>query len=86
MLDALTPDELNHPEKVNGIVKQRIAVASNHSVDEVLFMMHHYNQSRVMAHWLSFKQQSNETLPKSEIELHEMMTQDPRVRSISMKV
>lgn len=55
MLDAMTPEELDNPDKVNGQSKSRIALQSGKSIDDVNMMVFMLKQSTVMQQWLRLK-------------------------------
>ncbi len=82
----MTDAELDKPELINGVAKERIAKASGKPIDTVLTMLFLHKQSKVMAKWLHMKKTAGETLPTSDWELQNMMQNDLRVRAISKQV
>jgi signal recognition particle GTPase len=55
MLDCIPDVELDNPEKINGVSKQRIADKAGESIDDVNKLLHFYKHSAVMQGWLSMK-------------------------------
>lgn len=86
MLDNMTDDELDNPEKVNGAARERIAKQSGHPVDEVTQVMHLFKQSQIVAAWLQMKKTNGEQMPGSEKEMQAMQASDGRLRNIAMKI
>jgi signal recognition particle GTPase len=86
ILNAMTPDELENPEKIKHPQKERIARATNKPIDHVQKLLHYFNQSCIIAEWLQMKKKANETLPTNEQEMTAMQAKDPRVKIIAQKV
>jgi len=86
MLDAMTDAELDNPGTISGPSRERIARSASKNVDEVVRMIFFYKQSLVLFTWLQMKKQKGETLPSTEIELHQMQESDLRIRQIAAKV
>jgi signal recognition particle GTPase len=86
MLDAMTDNELDNPEKINGPARERIARAASRNVDDVARMVYFYKQSLVLFTWLQLKKQKGEQLPSTENELNTMQENDMRVRTIAAKI
>ena len=82
----MTDADLDHPERITGLDKQRIAAKCGQPVDRVLTLLFLHKQSRVIAQWLHMKKTAGETLPANDVELQSMMQNDLRVRNISSKV
>jgi len=55
MLDTLSDSELDRPDEIDGLAKQRISLKSNQSLDDVNKMIFFFNQSKIMHEWLSLK-------------------------------
>lgn len=55
ILDAMTPEELDNPQLINGVAKQRIAQAAGKPIDNVLMLCFLHKQSSVVAKWLHTK-------------------------------
>lgn len=86
MLDNMTDEELDNPEKVNGAARERIAKQSGQPVDEVTQVMHLFKQSQIVAAWLQMKKNNGEQMPGSEKEMQAMQASDGRLRNIAMKI
>jgi len=86
MLDTLNDAELDRPEDIDGLAKQRISLQSNQSLDDVNKMIFFFNQSKIMHEWLSLKKSLKERLPTSEAEMQLMQENDMRIRSIANKI
>lgn len=86
MCSHLTPAELEDPSLVNGIVRARVAAASGMPLEQIQRIMNFYNQSRVMQAWIKVKQEGNEVLPASDVEMNRMAGEDPRVKQITQKL
>lgn len=86
MLDAMTDSELDSPETINGVARQRISAKSGHPTDDVARMLYFFKQSLVMHTWLEVKKIAGERLPQSEGEILEMQENDSRIIQISKKI
>eukprot|EP00602_Paraphysomonas_sp_CaronLab_P008153 CAMPEP_0185019242 /NCGR_PEP_ID=MMETSP1103-20130426/1869_1 /TAXON_ID=36769 /ORGANISM="Paraphysomonas bandaiensis, Strain Caron Lab Isolate" /LENGTH=162 /DNA_ID=CAMNT_0027549445 /DNA_START=254 /DNA_END=742 /DNA_ORIENTATION=- len=86
VLNAMTPEELDSPGKIKGSQKERIAVASNTSTQDVTKVILQFQQSAIVHGWLRMKKQAGEALPKTEKEMATMQQNDPRIRTIASKI
>lgn len=86
ILEKCTETELEDPTKITAPVRDRLAKASNKTIDEVNKFMFAYKQSDIIAKWLQLKKTLGEPLPKSETELLDLQSKDLRLASIARKV
>lgn len=86
ILDAMKEEELDNPDLVNGIVRERLARVSGRPPQEVAKLMFFYKQSLVVATWLNKKRECKELLPETEAEMQEMQETDTRMRDIAQKI
>ena len=86
MLDAMTDDELDNPEKINGAARERIARSAGKSADDVVRLVYFYKQSLIICTWLQLKKQKGEEMPKTELDLQKMQETDTRMRGIAQKM
>lgn len=83
ILDTMTEKELDTPESINGVSRERIAKTSGKSVDEVNKLMSTYQQSQIIAKWLHQKKKLGEKLPRTDVEMQYMQEEDPRLAAIA---
>jgi signal recognition particle GTPase len=86
ILDALTDRELDDVSLVNGIVRERVAVAAAQPVEDVAKMILFYKQTLILYSWLRIKQQNKESLPATEEELVTMQEADTRIQELVKKI
>lgn len=55
VLDKMSDDELDHPEKINGPIRDRIAGTAGVNVDEVSKLLMAYKQGMITQRWLQMK-------------------------------
>eukprot|EP01039_Chlorochromonas_danica_P010056 gene10056-11127_t len=85
-MQSMTDAELDDATLINGKVKERLAIQSNHPIDQVHRLFVFYNQSRVMQQWLRMKKEKGEPLPQSDVEMQKLASEDPRIKVITQKV
>jgi len=86
LLDALTDQELDDPELINGKARERIAISSGKSIDDVHKLLMFYKQSKIVQEWLVLKKSKNESMPKNEGEMLRMQEDDIRLRNIANRI
>lgn len=87
IIKCMTDSELDSTvANLSGAAKQRIAKASEMSLDEITRMDFFYKQSLAVAMWLQLKKSNKEKLPKTEMDMAGMQERDNRMRNIAMKI
>lgn len=83
MLEKMTPQELENPQGINFVAKERISKASGKAVEDVSKMLFYFQQSQIMQEWLQIKKKKGEKIPTTEAELYRMQETDVRFRNIT---
>jgi signal recognition particle GTPase len=55
MLDVMTPEELDNPDKINGKAQERISRESGKPIDDVRMLLFIHKQSQVIHQWIQAK-------------------------------
>lgn len=55
ILDAMTDEELDNPEKINGQAKLRISASAGCQLEKVSLLVSMHKQSTIMQQWLLLK-------------------------------
>jgi signal recognition particle GTPase len=54
-LDALTEEELDNPDKINGKARERISAASGKPIESVRMLLFFHKQSQVVQKWIQLR-------------------------------
>jgi signal recognition particle GTPase len=84
MLDAVTDEELDNPEKVNGIARERIAKTK--PVEKVRGLVFLHKNTRFYHLVLKMRKAPGDRMPTSPSEMNKMFEEDPRVKPIFQEV
>lgn len=55
ILDAMTNEELDSPDKINGKARERISTASKRSIDDVRMLLYAFRHSQIVFEWINLK-------------------------------
>lgn len=86
ILDSMSEDQLNHPEKIKALQREKIAIKAETTPEEVAKLISQYNQTLITFEWLKLKKTNGEALPTTDHELAEMQGNDPRLKSIASRI
>ena len=82
----MTENELNKPDTINGLARDRISRTTAYSTEDVAKLLFFYRQTLIIYTWLQVKKSNGESMPVSETELMQMQDDDPRLQEIVKKM
>mmetsp|Transcript_17901 Transcript_17901/g.18669 ORF Transcript_17901/g.18669 Transcript_17901/m.18669 type:complete len:203 (-) Transcript_17901:100-708(-) len=86
ILDSMSEDQLEHPEKIKSPQREKIAIRAETTPEEVAKLINQFNQTLITYEWLKFKKGNGEALPTTDVELAAMQSNDSRYKSIATKI
>jgi signal recognition particle GTPase len=86
MLDAMTEEELDNPEKVNGIARERIAKTSGKPIEKVRSLVFLHKNTQFYHLVLKMRKAAGDRMPNSPTDMNKLFEEDPRVKPIFQQV